>query len=121
LAEEREVGEGLVLGEAGAEGGAALVAAVGVEVAEKEGGFVGGEVEVGEEEGVVGDLAEGVVGDFAFPVLGRARDDALIEHGEAGFELGEERLFEEIEHERASLNVWSCEEGAAGGRRGIFC
>ena len=54
--------------------------------------FAGGEVEIEEEEGVIGDLAEGVVADLVVvEVLGGAGGDAFFEHGEGeGFELGGE-------------------------------
>jgi hypothetical protein len=107
LAECGDEGEGVFFGEAGGEVGAAFVAALLVEVAELEGGFAGGEIEVEVEEGVVGDLAEGVVADFVVEVFGRAGGDAVVEHGEGGFELGGEGGNDECGHGFSGGWAWT--------------
>ena len=75
--------------------------AIAVEIVEFEDVFVWREVEVGEEECMVGDPAKCALGDFAFPVLGWACCDALVEHREGGFVLRGEYLFDVVEHLRS--------------------
>src|SRR6516165_10733064 len=54
--------------------------------------FTRGEIQIDEEERVIGDPAEGAVGDLAFPMLFGASGDARIKHRQRCFELAVEGL-----------------------------
>ncbi len=61
-------------------------------------GFAGGEIHVGAEEDVIGDVPEGVLADFGGPIFRFALGDGVFEHFEGCAVLAGQGLAQEVQH-----------------------
>src|ERR1700722_2841516 len=98
LAADQQVRQRVWLVQADALDRLAFVAAFFLGVAEYERLLAPGQIQIGEEERVIGDVPERVIGDPAFPMRRAAGRDALVHHAESGVELVRENLSREFDH-----------------------
>src|SRR5262249_13129061 len=107
LPANRQIGECLVLGQAGTWRRQSFIAAPLMQVPQLECSLVVRQIQIDEEERVVGNLPKRVVGDLAFPAILRTLPNAVVQHAQGGLELARENRPQVVAH-GGSLSSCDC-------------